>query len=59
MSWGSGPVQEHLEDTAEALLGVLPCQGSGEWTGELGERDGIVEKEREGDLNVGQACSLN
>ena len=46
MSMVSGPVQKDLEDTAEALLWVLPCQGSGGWMGDLGRRDSIEERER-------------
>ena len=47
MKRASGPVQKDLEYTAEALLGALPCQGSGGWMGELGGRDRIEERERE------------
>ena len=46
MSRGSGPVQEDMEDTAEALLGVLPCQVSGGCMWKMGGRDRIEERER-------------
>ena len=44
MRRGSDPVQEDLEDTAEALLGALPCRGVvggwGSWEGVTGLRRG-------------------
>ena len=55
---GPGLAQEDLDDTAEALLGALPCLGSGGWMGVRDGGTGWRGGRGKGDLHVGQACSL-
>ena len=53
-----GPLQKDLEDTAEALLGRCPARGVVSGRGSWERGMGLWRRGR-GELNVGQACSLN